>query len=126
MTIYELEKTATPGPLTRQGCTVLAKTGWVMDRDPWTLGASEEFHVLSTDENHRAHDEQEANAAHIVHCVNHFMEALAELKRIARTADCHGPGCYFCECDSPHPTLGQVLEIDAIIAKLETVEGIRA
>jgi len=87
MTYKELKDKTTPGPFTRQCCTVLAKTGWVGDRDPWTLGASEEFHVCSTDENHRSHDEQEANAKLIVHCCNHFDALLAALRELLNEAE---------------------------------------
>ena len=61
------KQAATPGKLSADGCTVLAPSGWLAARDDFHLGASETVHFCSTDENHRPHSEQEANAALLVH-----------------------------------------------------------
>ena len=118
MNIYELEKQATPGPLTNSGCTILAPTGWVSDRDPWVLGASETFHMASTDENHRGHDEQEANAKLFVHCRNNFMQALEALKRARRSMGCRCSNWDMCG----HEHDCECAVADRIIAKLERVK----
>jgi hypothetical protein len=78
MTVYDLDKLATPGPYTVEGAAVMAPTGWKQD-DPWFLGASETMHICSTDQNHRPTPEQLANAKLLAHTRNNYLRALATL-----------------------------------------------
>jgi len=80
MKLEEARKRATPGPLTVEGCALLAPSGWKTDRDTWVLGASETVHIASTDENPRSYAEQAANSALLAHCFNHFDEVVGVLE----------------------------------------------
>lgn len=100
--LSEALRQAAPLPLTVTCGTVIeAKTGWTPEH-AWFLGASERFHVASTNENRRRHSEQLATAALLAHCFNNFAEAVALLKLASRSMGCrcshasdcgHEPGC---------------------------------
>lgn len=86
MNLKDVMAKATPGPFKVEGGTaIMAPTGWKADRDRWVLGASENVHIASTDQNHRSFAEQKANAAMLAHSYNMLpklvewmKEALAE------------------------------------------------
>jgi hypothetical protein len=86
MKFEEVWKMATKGPFTIiGGNTIMAPTGWKADLDPWFLGASETVHIASTNENHKPHDEQKANAQLFVHCatvLKPLMDSLVVLKQL--------------------------------------------
>lgn len=114
MTIYDLEKRATPGPLhvvedgSDRGCNLLVGQDAEADVVCHTYGNKEELLLLA-------------------HCRNHFMEALAALKRAKPRCD---PNClYSDDCDyalcqkiKDGFVCRAAMELNDLIAKLEEVE----
>jgi hypothetical protein len=114
MTIYELEKKATPAPFIAESPEHDRANCRIFDEQDVTVGL---LYQQPLDD-----WTAEANAQLLTHCRNHFMEALALAKRLHRERDdefYHGGPCHEIPIDGL-----SCCEDRKLIAKLENVEGL--